>query len=82
MILFIIIFFVMVIVIGAAAVLGFSFYLRRKTKRLRAENQTEFKEKPVYRPLFVSGDEEIRNFESEDEILRKDKKENAFRSDL
>ena len=73
MILFTIIFFVMVIAIGASAVLGFSFYLRRKTKQLKEQNQTLFTEPPRYRPLFAPTDEDIRALEME-EKLREDAK--------
>lgn len=59
----------MVIAIGASAVLGFSFYLRRKTKQLKEEqNQTLFTEPPRYRPLFAPTDEEIRALEREEKL--------------
>ncbi len=64
MITFILIFFAMVIVVGIAAVAGFSFYLKRKSKSLETSNQKQFDE-PPYRPLFAPTDEEIRALERE-----------------
>lgn len=79
MILFTIIFFVMVIAIGASAVLGFSFYLRRKTKRLQSQNQVQFAEPTRYRPLFAPTDEEIRALEREEKTREKAKAEDEIR---
>lgn len=56
----------MVIAIGASAVLGLSFYLRRKTKRFQSQNHTQFKETPHYRPLFAPTDEDIRALKREE----------------
>ncbi len=64
MLLFIVIFFAMVIIVGSAAVAGFSFYLKRRTKRLQTENPRQFiDEPPPYRPLFAPTDDEIRALE-------------------
>lgn len=66
MLLFIIIFFASLIIIGASAVLGFSFYLKRQSKRLRAENQTRLNPpSPEYHGLFAPTDEELRARERE-----------------
>lgn len=73
----------MVIAIGASAVLGLSFYLRRQTKRLQTENHTQFhtqfKEQPVYRPLFAPTDEEILVLEREEESRKNAKIEEEIR---
>ncbi len=66
MLLFIIIFFAMVIVVGATAVLGFSFYLRRKTKSLKSKNQRQFADAPPFRSLFEPDETEIRALEQEE----------------
>jgi hypothetical protein len=79
MILFTIIFFVMVIAIGASAVLGFSFYLRRKTKQLKEQNQTLFTEPPRYRPLFAPTEEDTRALELEEKLREKAKAEDEIR---
>lgn len=43
----------MLIVVSVSAILGFSFYLKRRTKKLRAENQKQFVgEPPPYHSLF------------------------------
>ena len=69
MLVFIVIFFVMVIVVGAAAVFGFSFYLKRRTKSLDSFNQNQFAESPP-RSLFAPDNEELRTIERENEKLR------------
>lgn len=79
MILFTIIFFVMVVAIGASAVLGFSFYLRRQSKRLQTKNQPLFQEPPRYRPLFAPTDEEIRALEREEKSRQAAKIEDEIR---
>ena len=64
MILFILIFFVMVIAVGATAVVGFSVYLKRQTKRLREENRKQLTDAPAqYRSLFAPSDAETAAFE-------------------
>ena len=51
----------MVIVVGIAAVAGFSIYLKRRDKSLDTNNQKQFDEPPQgYRSLFAPTDEEIR----------------------
>lgn len=66
MVIFILIFLAMVIVVGATAVVGFSIYLRRRTKSLKSNNQTQFTDAPKgYRSLFEPTDEEIRASERE-----------------
>lgn len=69
----------MVIAIGASAVLGFSFYLGRKTKRLKKQNQPLFTEPPRYRPLFAPTIEEIRASEREEEARRAAKVKDELR---
>lgn len=58
----------MVITIGIAAILGFSFYLKRRTKLLNTNNQKQLDELPSYRSLFEPTDEEIRVFEREEQL--------------
>ena len=70
MLLFIIIFFAMVIVVGATTILGFSVYLKRRTKSLESNNQTNFDDVPPYRSLFAPTDEEIRQSELEENAAR------------
>lgn len=66
MVLFTLIFFAMVIVVGVSMVAGFSFFLKRRTKRLKTENQQKFiDEPPPYRSLFEPDAEEIRALEQE-----------------
>lgn len=61
MLLFIVIFFAMVIVVGTAAVAGFSFYLKRRTRRLQTHSPLQFNdEPPPYRSLFEPASDEIR----------------------
>lgn len=67
MLLFIVIFFVMVIAVGAAAVLGFSFYLKRRTHSLAAINRQQFDESPPPRSLFEPDAAELRAIERENE---------------
>lgn len=64
MILFIVIFFVMVIVVSVAAVAGFSFYLKRRTKAIETINPKQFIE-PPYRSLFEPDAAELRAEERE-----------------
>jgi len=68
MIIFILIFFAVVIVVGVTAVVGFSIYLKRRHKSLETTNQKQFEEPPQYRSLFVPTDEEIRAFEREEQM--------------
>jgi hypothetical protein len=65
MIIFTLIFFAMLIVVGVSAVVAFSFYLKRRTKSLESNNQTQLKEVPPYRSLFEPDDEEVRASERE-----------------
>jgi hypothetical protein len=65
MITFILTFFVIVIALGAAAVVGFSIYLKRKDKSLDTTNQKQFDEPPPYKSLFAPDDAEIRALERE-----------------
>lgn len=81
MLLFIVIFFVMVIAVGASAVLGFSFYLKRRPKSLAAANNNkQFNVSPPGRSLFEPDAEELRSIESEKENLSRAK--NAERQHL
>lgn len=67
MLLFIIFFFVMIIAVGAvAAVLGLSFYLKRRTHSLAAINRQQFDESPP-RSLFEPDADELRAIERENE---------------
>jgi len=79
MITFILIFFVMVIVVGIAAVAGFSIYLKRRRKSLDAANQKQFDDAPPYRPLFAPTDEEIHALEREKEIKKAAERKEADR---
>ncbi len=56
----------MVIVVGTAAVIGFSVYLKRRTKSLKHKNQQQFSELPPHQSLFAPTDEEIRALEREE----------------
>lgn len=69
----------MVITVGVSAVLGFSFYLRRRTKRLQSENQHQFNKTNNYRPLFAPTDEEISAFELEESLKAEAKKKDEAR---
>lgn len=69
----------MVIAIGASAVLGVSFYLNRKTKRLQSKNQDQFPVRSNYRPLFEPTDDEIRALEREEEARQAAKIETELR---
>ena len=68
----IVFFFAAVVSIAAISVLSFSFYLKRKTKRLASENQKQFNEPPVYRSLFEPSEKEMRALEIESEAKRND----------
>lgn len=76
----------MLIAVGASAVLGLSFYLKRRTKKLQAKNQALFNppSPSEYRGLFAPTDEELRQIEREKlaaeqakeaEILRQESEE-------
>ncbi len=67
----------MVIAVGVSAVVGFSVYLKRRTKSLKSGNQTQFAELPPNRSLFAPTDEEVRTFEREEdaEIQAKEREE-------
>ncbi len=76
MIIFILIFFAVVIVIGVSAIVGFSAYLKRRNKSLDATNQNQFNN-PPYRSLFAPSDEEIRALERVEQTkLEAEQKEN------
>ncbi|MGI8555207.1 MAG: hypothetical protein ACR2LT_02475 [Pyrinomonadaceae bacterium] len=75
MILFVLIFFVIIIGVGASAVVGFSLYLKHRTKRLKGENNEEIDTVPPYRSLFAPDDEEIREFERTEKA--RDEKQSA-----
>lgn len=65
MVIFILIFFALVIAVGASAVLGFSFYLKRRTaKSLQTNNQNKLD--VPYRSLFEPDDEDVRAFEPDE----------------
>lgn len=66
MLLFITIFFATVIAVGVFAVIGFSVYLKRRTKSLKSDNQRQFEEPPVFRSLFEPTREEILALEREE----------------
>ena len=57
----------MVITVGAAAILGFSFYLKRRTKSLAANSRQQFNESPPFRSLFEPDADELRAIERENE---------------
>ncbi len=58
----------MVIIVGTAAVVGFSVYLKSRTKALESKTPKQFSEPPPYHSLFEPTDEEIR----ERELAEKD----------
>lgn len=60
MLVIITIFFATIIAVGLVSILGFSFYLKRKTKLIGSENQKQFAEPPLYRSLFEPNDAERR----------------------
>ncbi|HEX8637683.1 MAG TPA: hypothetical protein VF692_06460 [Pyrinomonadaceae bacterium] len=66
MLLFIIIFFVMIAVGAAATILGFSFYLKRRSKSLAAVKRQQFDCAPP-RSLFEPDAAELRAIERENE---------------
>lgn len=66
MLLFIVIFFAMVIAVGAAAILGFTFYTKRRTKSFSAHQQRQFTDSPPP-SLFEPDAEELRLIERENE---------------
>lgn len=57
----------MVIVVGIAAVAGFSVYLKRRNKSLESKNQKQFVDAPPYRSLFEPSNEEISALEREEQ---------------
>lgn len=72
MIVFIIIFFATAIAAGIFGILGFSLYLKRKTKSISSENQKQFEKPIVPRSLFEPTDAEIRAFEAEGQVERQE----------
>jgi len=67
MVIVILIFFVMVVGVGTAAVGGFSLYLKRRAARLRAAAEKKrLDQPPPYRGLFESTAEEIKSFQQEE----------------
>ena len=81
MIIFILIFFATVIAVGASAVIGFSIYLKRKTKSLETKNQRQFADAPQkpYRSLFEPDEEELRAREREAQTKVEAEREEAAR---
>ena len=70
----------MVIAVGASVVLGFSFYLNRRTKRLNSENNKQFvNELPPYRSLFEPTAEELRALKDEESLQIEAKREDESR---
>jgi len=63
MLLLITIFFGTIIVVSVTAIVGFSTYLKSRSKSLESENQKQFLGAPPYRSLFEPTDEEIRERE-------------------
>ena len=63
MITFTLIFFLIIVVVGIVVVTGFAIYMKRKTKKLRAENRERIDEPPTARSLFESSDEELKSKE-------------------
>ncbi|MGI8787047.1 MAG: hypothetical protein ACR2HG_04705 [Pyrinomonadaceae bacterium] len=82
MLLFIVIFFAMIIAVSISAIVGFSVYLRRKTKSLKSENQKQFADVPPYRSLFEPDDEEIRASEREAQMRVEAERKEAERKVL
>ena len=72
----------MVLAVGASAVLGLSFYLKRRTKLLNTENQRQIEDLPPYRSLFEPSEDEIRAFEREEKLKLEAKKEEELRQVL
>ncbi len=56
----------MLMVVSAAAIGGFSVYLKRRAKSLESDNQKQFAAALPYRSLFEPTGEEIRAFEREE----------------
>ncbi len=80
MITFILIFFVLVITVGALSVIGFAFYLKRRNKSLETNNPKQFiDEPPPYRSLFASTDEEIHAQKRAESAAREAKTADAVR---
>lgn len=71
----------MVIAVGASSVLGFSFYLKRRTRKLQTENQTHFNPPPEYHSLFDPTDEELRAIEREERAAEQAKKAEVLRQE-
>ena len=81
MILFTIIFFAMVLVVGASAAIG--FYVKRQVvKSLNENNHNQINELPPYRSLFEPDEEELRASEREEKLKLEAKKEEAARQVL
>ena len=57
----------MVIVVGASAVVGFYFFLKRRRALSEPQTSKEFREPPVYRSLFEPDDDELRALEREEQ---------------
>lgn len=79
MIIFILIFFATIIAVASAAVLGFSFFWKRRAKSLQTTDQKQFTERPPYRSLFEPDDEEIRALEREEKSKSEAEKLDAAR---
>ena len=81
MILFTIIFFAMVLVVGASAAIG--FYVKRQVvKSLNENNHNQINELPPYRSLFEPDEEELRASEREEKLKLEAKKDEAARQVL
>ena len=81
MILFTIIFFAMVLVVGASAAIG--FYVKRQVvKSLNENNSNQINELPPYRSLFEPTDEELHALEREEKLKLEAKKEEELRQVL
>lgn len=78
MLVFITIFFATVIAVGLFSILGFSFYLKRKTNLIKSENQKQFADPPVYRSLFEPSDTEMRALEIEQKAKQTEEQKRAI----
>ena len=72
----------MVITVGLSAVIGFSFYLKRRTKLLNSQNYKQIDELPPYRSLFEPSEEELRGLEREEKLKLEAKKTEEARQVL
>jgi hypothetical protein len=77
MTIFILIFFAALIAVGLSTVLGFSFYLKRRTKHFNSNNQKQFIDEPPYQSLFAPTDDEIVAFERDERLKAESEKQAA-----